>query len=302
MQIRHLRYFITVAEELHFGRAAKRLNMTQPPLSQQIQQLEGYLGVKLFYRTKRHVELTHAGSVFLVEAKQILHDIKNATDIARKADRGNIGQLKIGYTSTSIYEILPNILKIYYKEYPLIDVELQLLNTTEQSQAFYDNKIQIGLLCPPIENPHLNLKAIYKEPLIIALPSKHPLAISPLPIHIGDLADDSFIITSREAGIGFYDSIINICYQSGFSPNVIQEVNDLHTAITLVSTGLGVTLVPSSLKQYKKSNVVYRTLEKKKPIISTHIAWNSNERSDIVNNFVKLALDNFPSSSINTGV
>lgn len=294
MQIRHLHYFITVAEELHFGRAAKRLNMTQPPLSLQIQQLEDILGVKLFNRTRRHVELTHAGNVLLIEARQIINEIKNATNTVKKAHNGSIGQLKIGYTSNAIYEILPSILQIYYECFPLVDVRLQLLSTAEQSQAFYENKIQIGLLCPPIENSCLNLKTIYKEPLIIALPSDHPLAAKNLPIYTSDLSDSSFIITSREIGTGFYDVIINTCYQSGFSPNIIQEVNDLHTAVTLVSTGLGVTFVPLSLKQYKKKNVVYKSLTDTKTTIDTNIAWNNNEKSSIVTNFVKLVMENFP--------
>src|SRR5699024_1801015 len=271
MQIRHLYYFITVAEELHFGRAARRLNMTQPPLSMQIQQLENILEVKLFHRTRRQVKLTQAGKTFLDDAKHIINDIENATNTVKKVHNGTMGQLKIGYTSTAIYEILPSILKLYYAKYPSVDVKLQLLSTNEQSQAFYEKKIHIGLLFPPVENSNLNLKNIYKEPLIIALPSNHPLATSSLPICTSDLTNSAFIITSREVGTGFYDIIINTCYKSGFSPNIVQEVNDLHTAITLVSTGLGITFVPLSLKQYKQRNVVYRTLRDVELTIDTHI-------------------------------
>lgn len=292
MQIRQLEYFIAVAEELHFGRAAIRLNMTQPPLSLQIQKLEDFLEVKLFNRSKHHVELTEVGKIFLVEAKKILNEIENSINIVKKASKGDVGELKIGYTSHSVYKILPNILQIYYKKFPLVDVKLQQLSTNEQTQALLNNKIQIGLLSPPVNNPDIILETIHREPLIIALPSNHPLALDTSPVSVKDLENNPFIITSRDKGTGFYDLIINIFREVDLKPNIIQEVNELHTAISLVSTGLGITIVPLSLEQHKKKNVIYKPLKDIDINLSTCIAWNNSKKNSLIENFLEVVKDN----------
>lgn len=176
MELRHLRYFIAVAEELHFSRAAEILHIAQPPLSQQIQSLEKELGTQLFIRTKRSIQLTPAGKAFLVEAKKVMAQAERAILAARQAHDGILGQLEIGFVGTAIAETLPTILKAFHERYPLVETKLQNLVTTEQIQALHEGQIQVGILHPPILDASLNLEIICREPLVVALATDHALA------------------------------------------------------------------------------------------------------------------------------
>lgn len=291
MKIQQLKYFIAVAERLHFGEAAKALNISQPPLSQQIQKLEETLEVKLFYRTKRKVELTDAGKMFLQEAYKITDQIDASAKKLKQHSDGEIGELVLGYSSYSIFDVLPMILNKFYRLYPTVNVKLKHLSTASQVEAFKNSEIQVGLLCPPIEQTNLKVELIYKQPFIIALPSCHPLARdhSGNSLDISDLAGSSFILTPRTIGPGYYDSIINICFDANFSPNIVQEVNDLHELVSLVSTGLGVSIVPESIIQYKKSNVVYKKLNDNVFKVDTAVVHKEDETSPIVFNFINIA-------------
>lgn len=288
MKFHQLEYFIAVAEELHFGKAADRLNISQPPLSQQIKKLEDNLNIKLFNRTKRRVELTNAGQLFLQDAYKILEQVDLATDKLKQSEDGEIGELVLGYSSYSIFDILPMILKEFYKEYPKINLKLRHMATREQEEAFQNSDIHVGLLCPPIDQEDLHLDIIYRQPFVAAVPSDHPLAAKHS-LNIEDLADYPFIMTPRSIGRGYYDNILNICFDGGFSPHVIQEVNELHELISLVSTGLGISIVPKSLIQFKKSNVTYMTLNNDQYYVDTAIVYKNNESSKIVFNFLEIA-------------
>src|SRR5262249_53585765 len=169
MELRHLRYVIAVAEELHFGRAAERLNMSQPPLSQQIRLLEEELGVKLFHRTKRQVQLTDAGVRFIEEARQILAQVDHATRVASRADNGEIGYLIVG-TVTSEKRILIDTLRTFHKRYPDVHLELRSLSTPAQIMALREGRIQVGFVIQPIEEPSLAVETVAREPLVVALP------------------------------------------------------------------------------------------------------------------------------------
>ncbi len=286
-----MKYFIAVAEHLHFGNAAKQLNISQPPLSQQIKKLEDNLQVKLFNRTKRKVELTAAGKVFLKEAYKIIDQIEVSTDKIKQHSNGEIGELILGYSSYSIFDVLPMILTEYYKLFPNVDVTLKHLSTSKQLEAFKQSEIQVGLLCPPIEQENLNVDLIYRQPFICALPSKHPLAkrTKGNSLDVKELSNCSFLLTPRSIGTGYYDSIIKICFDANFSPHVIQEVNELHEIISLVSTGLGVSIVPESLIQYKKSDVVFKKLNNDQFKVDTALVYKRGETSPVVYNFIKLA-------------
>lgn len=291
LQIHQLRYFIAVAEHLHFGNAAKQLNMSQPPLSQQIKKLEDSLQVKLFNRTKRKVELTPAGKLFLNEAYKIMEQIELSTDKIKQHSKGEIGELVLGYSSYSIFDVLPMILTEFYKRFPTVDVKLKHLSTSEQLEAFKNSNIQVGLLCPPIDQTHLTVELIYRQPFIAALPSDYPLLkqMKGDSLDVEDLSNSPFILTPRNIGTGYYDSIINICIAANFSPHIIQEVNDLHELISLVSTGLGVSIVPKSLIQYKKSGVVFKKLNDDQFRVDTALVYKCAETSPVVYNFIKLA-------------
>lgn len=290
LQIHQLRYFIAVAEELHFGRAANKLNISQPPLSQQIIKLEKELNVKLFNRTKRNVELTEVGAIFLKDAYEILEQIELSADRVTKYTLGEIGEINLGYASYCIFDVLPTILKTFYKKYPEVKINLKHLGTSEQITAFKESQIDIGLLCPPIDEAHLTLETIYNQPFVAVLPSESELAKQSLGESIGiqELSNYPFIMTPRNVGSGYYDKIINICFDANFSPNIILEVNDLHELISLVSTGLGVSIVPKSLVQYQKSNVVFKKLNHNKYLVDTAIAYKTNKKNEVINNFLKI--------------
>ena len=288
MELRHLRYFVTVAEELHFGRAATRLYIVQPSLSQQIRQLEDELGVPLLRRTKRSVELTDAGKVFLAEAQKVLVQVQEAKRAAQRAARGEIGRLVIGYISSSTYDLLPMMLSAYRERFPEIDVALRELTTQEQVRALEEEAIQVGLLRLPINDPTVHVEVIRREPIVCVLPEDHPLAFHErITLHL--LAHEPFVLQSRQRGGGYYAQVMNLCLTSGFSPNVIQEVTEMHTIVSLVAAGMGVSLVPLSIKNIRSQGVVYRELEGATLITEMAMAWLRTSHSTTVQNFLQVA-------------
>ena len=203
MELRHLRYFVTVAEELHFGRAAQRLQIAQPPLSQQIRQLEEELGVQLFHRTKRSVQLTEAGQLFLEEACQILTRAEQAIQIVQRADRGETGRLTLGFVGSATYSVLPVVLKVFRKRFPEVLLSLHEMTTTQQVQALHEDRIHLGFVRPPIHEQELMIESILKEPFVAVLPKFHRLA-NETQISLRSLANDPFILFPRYLGSGFY--------------------------------------------------------------------------------------------------
>ncbi|WP_225049969.1 acetoin biosynthesis transcriptional regulator AlsR [Priestia megaterium] len=288
MELRHLKYFKTVAEELHFGKAAARLNIAQPPLSLQIRNLEEELGVSLFHRTKRHVELTKEGQVFLEKVYQIFESLDESIETVRMVSRGEIGEIVIGFLASAAYDVLPTIIKHYRKQYPSIHVNLKQLTSAEQLKALEEGTIHIGIISEPIENQSLNFEIIRREPMVVALPKEHPLASKTASIHLMDLANEPFIVTERKSNQHHYDGVINSCYESGFSPNVIQETKEMSTVISLVSAGIGIAIVPSSIQLLLQNEVVYREIRDNKFNTITALVWKNKNQSPIVNGFVNL--------------
>ncbi len=288
MELRHLRYFVAVAEELHFGRAAARLYIVQPSLSQQIQQLEEELGLPLLTRTKRSVELTDAGRVFLVEARKVLAQVQEAKRATQRAYRGEIGRLVVGYISSSTYDLLPMMLSAYRERFPEIDVALRELTTQEQVRALEEETIQVGLLRLPINDPTIDVKVVRREPIVCVLPEGHPLALHER-IAMALLAHEPFVLQARQRGGGYYAQLTNLCLTAGFSPNVIQEVTEMHTIVSLVAAGMGVSLVPLSMKNIRSQGVVYRELEGAAVLTEMAVAWLRNSHSTIVQNFLQVA-------------
>jgi DNA-binding transcriptional LysR family regulator len=288
MELRHLRYFVTVAEELHFGRAAVRLSIVQPSLSQQIRQLEDELGFPLLYRTKRYVELTDAGKVFLVEARHVLAQVQEAKRTAQRAYRGEVGRLVVGYISSSTYDLLPVMLRVYRERFPAVDVALRELTTQEQLRALDQEYIQVGLLRLPISAPLLNAEVVRREPIVCALPEQHPLAARER-IAVSLLANEPFVLQASQRGAGYYVQLMNLCLASGFSPNVIQEVTEMHTIVSLVAAGMGVSLVPLSAQNIRSQGVVYRELEGTPTLTEMAVAWRRDEQSALVQNFLSVA-------------
>ncbi|WP_016949852.1 LysR family transcriptional regulator [Anabaena sp. PCC 7108] len=287
MELRHLRYFIAVAEELHFSKAAEKLHIAQPPLSQQIQQLEAELGVKLFDRkTKRQVQLTEAGKVFLQEAYQLLVQLKSAVALTQRTGRGETGQLRIGFTSLVIYDLLPLILRKFREQFREVEIELLELTTSQQEEALRDSLIQVGFGHPPLEDDTLSYECIHKETLVVALSSTHSLAQKDY-ISVRSLLNESLIMFPRYLAPGLYDRIMSLFHQANFSPNITQEAIQMQTIIGLVSAGMGVAITPSSLQNLQRSGVVYRPILEEVPLIETAMIWQQGSLTPIVENFLK---------------
>ena len=288
LELRHLKYFITVAEELHFGKAAARLNIAQPPLSQQIRQLEEEIGVPLFQRSKRKVELTKEGEVFLEKAYQILKNVEEAVETVKMVNRGEAGQIVIGFIASAAYDLLPVILEHYRKQYPNIHIDLQQLTTREQLKALQKGLIDIGILCHPfnIQNDSIQVEVIRQERMVLALPKDHPLAAKTSLIQLEDLANDPFILTGRKANQTHYDAVMNCCYHAGFHPKVVQETQELPTVLSLVSSGMGVAIVPASIQRVLNNNVVYRDIQNNPITTTTAFAWKSGNLSPTVHAFL----------------
>ena len=287
--LRRLRYFVAVAETLHFGRAAARLAMSQPPLSRQIRTLEGELGAPLFRRNKRRVELTDAGAWLLDEARRMLSQAASLPARTRQAASGESGRLALGFISTVDYSILPGLLGAYRKAHPGVTLELRELTGDIQVRELHDGRIDAGMLVSPLNDPSLDTLPLLREPLLAALPASDPLARKRAPLPVAALAGRPFVIFPRAVAPALYDAIIEFCRRGGFSPRIAQEAIQMQTIVSLVSAGLGVALVPSSLRKLRRQGVVYRDLDRDSPRLTVLLAWRAANRSASLAQFVATA-------------
>jgi len=287
MELRHLRYFITVAEELNFSRAAEKLHIAQPPLSQQIRDLEAELGVQLFQRTKRRVELTAAGVVFLEEVNKVFTQVNQAVRAAQRASRGEIGQLVIGFNSSATYSILPELLRRFQQQCPDVELVLHELTTTQQLEKLYRNQIDLGLLYLPVDESKFSVLPVFKEPLILALPETHFLVNQPQ-ISMHELIDEPFILPSYHLGAGLYSQIMGLFQQTGFHPQVAQSVTMLQTAVSLVAGGVGIAFVPSSLQNLQRTGVVYKAIAETTPEVEIAVVWQQHDQRALLQRFLNI--------------
>lgn len=288
IELRHLRYFVAVAGELHFGRAAERLHMAQPPLSQQIRQLEDELGFALFYRTKRVVQLTEAGQIFLDEIRPLFRQLDRAIQRGQLASRGEVGQLVIGFVSSSMYNVLPRILQTFRNQVPGVTLTLAELTTDQQMQQLSDGEIDVGLMRPPVDNPQFDTLLLLQESLVVALPAAHPLARQTT-LALNTLAAEPFILFPRPLAPGLYDQIISLCQTANFSPVVAQEAVQMQTIISLVAAEMGIAIVPASIQNLQRTGVEYRSINTQTPQASILLVWRHGDPSPIVQRFVQVA-------------
>lgn len=286
MELRHLRYFVAVAEELNFSRAAQRLHIAQPPLSQQIRDLEEELGVTLFERTKRRVELTVPGQIFLDKARQAIEQVEQAVAAVQRASRGELGRLSIGFNSSATYSVLPAILRAFRKYCPDVTLDLQELTTHQQLVLLHQRHIDAGILYLPIKTEALNVISVLKETMVIAMPETHLLAALSQ-VSIQSLNQDLFIMPPPILGAGLYSQIMQFFQQTGFSPTIVQQATQLQTIISLVAGGVGVALVPTSMQNLQRSGVVYRTLQELTPEVEVALAWRQHDPSPVLQKFVE---------------
>jgi len=287
MELHSLRYFVAVAEELHFNRAAARLHITQPALSRQIRLLEEELGITLLRRTKRTVELTEAGAAFLSEVRKALQQIESAIQVAQRAARGEIGSLRIAFTASSMHTVLPRILQQFRTHHPKVKLDMTELCTLDQIEALRSETVDVGLLHPPIDASFLTLHPLPGEKLVLALPEIYPLAQQKqLPLKA--LAAEPFILHPRYEGPVLYDQILNLCRQAGFEPHIVHEEIKQQTRIGLVAAGIGMSFVPESAQQSSLSGVSYCAIAGEAPTLQLAAAWRTDHVSPVLQEFLQI--------------
>lgn len=264
MEMRQLKYFAVLAEELNFNRASTRLHMSQPPLTRQIQQMESELGVQLFVRLPRGLELTAAGLSLQEDARRILGQLQAAKDRAVKADRGQIGRLDVGIFGSAILNHIPRLLLQFRNLYPEVQISLHEQTKAEQLQALREKRLTIGFNRQVSNEPDIVVETVYLEPLLVALQEDHPLAGQPA-IGIAQLSVEPLILYPSNVRGGFADTVLNLMRKEGLQPNVVQEVKDVVTAVALVSSGFGLCLTPEAASSLHLPGVVYRPIKADPP-------------------------------------
>src|SRR5258708_2798761 len=288
MELRHLRYFVAVAEELHFGRAAARLHISQPPLSQQIRRLETEIQAPLFYRTKRHVELTDAGRVFLGEAKAIVAQAEQAAGMAQRASRGEIGQLFVGCALWADFISGSKIIRTFAQRHPNVAVELRDLTAPEQVSALEAGHIHVGILRPPVQSQALMTERLLSETLVVAFPRGHQFKnYERVPWRA--LTKQPYILFSRRKAPAFEVVVARACHEAGVTLNVKYEVEHPQTILAIVEAGLGISLVPASSATLKRPGIAYRRLRPAGPTLETLIAWRRGAERPLVQALVRVA-------------
>lgn len=289
-ELRQLRHFVTVAEELHFGRAARRLHMTQPPLSQSIANLEELLGAPLFLRNRRMVELTAAGGALLPEARRILEEAGALPELVRRAASGEAGRLALSFVSTAGLGLLPEMLRRYRAAYPGVRLVLQEATSDVQFEELLSGRIDAGFVIPrpDAHDAALDYLTLVEEPLVLCAPSGLAALASPGPVRLGELPPLPLVIFPRALAPGLHDAILACWRAAGVAPVIGQEAIQMQTIVSLVSGGMGLALVPQSVSNLMRPGVEYRALAGAAPLAETGLAWRRDNDSPVLKGFLEL--------------
>jgi len=290
MELRQLRYFVALSELLHFGRAAASLGIAQPTLSEQIRRLESQLQTTLMDRTTRQVQLTQPGRVFLVEAIAIVRRADRAAVAARRATHGEGTWLVVGFGPWTGFEALLAAVRFFRNGYPGVQLELRTMSSQAQIAALADERIDIGILRPPVSEPSLRSELLLREPFVVAVPRDHRLAGS-RSVRLSALADEPFVLFPRDLAPYFHDTMLTLCNEAGFVPQVHHDADHPRTILSLVAAGLGISLVPASMRTVASPGVVFRSLYRSSPVLHTTAAWRRESTSPIVKAFVATTLE-----------
>lgn len=293
IELRHLRYFIAVAEELHFGRAARRLHLSQPPLSQQIRRLEELLGYPLFVRTSRAVRLTSAGEVFLERARRTLRKMDEDVEAMRTVGRGEAGTLAVGFIGSGMLTAIPALLGQYRARFPGVNLQLREAYTSGVIGALKEGALDVGFLRDGGPTEGLEVETLFTEPFLAVLPARHPLARRSRSIDARELATEPFVFFSPAAGTRAYEKPVSICEAAGFRPRVVQEAPQWLTIMRLVGAGLGVSIGPACTERIRTPEVVCRRLREpagtRAAQSEIELAWRAGDDRPIVAAFCKMA-------------
>ena len=291
MELRHIRYFLAVAQELNFTRAAALVHIGQPPLSQQIKDLEAEVGAQLFRRLAQGAELTVAGRAFLEQIEGVLPQVERAKVAAQRAARGEVGSLHVGFTSSSAFStVVPSAIRSFRRAYPEVDLSLEEAGTTRLTNGLLKGELDVVFLRPGATvSQDLQIRLLSEEPMLVALPTCHPAAAAN-EINLIDLRDEPFILFPRATGATLFDTIIAACRDAGFEPILGQSAPQIDSIVNLIAAELGVSLVPASMNQLQVSGVVYREIAGVAPIARLALAVRRGETSKVVRNFIAQAV------------
>jgi len=284
MELRHLRYFVAVAEELNFRGAAEKLHMAQPPLSAQIKALEQELRARLFERTTRSVQLTHAGRVFLEEARAVLRASTQAEQRVRDAEHGLAGTLRVGVVAPVANAWLAGILRRFRRQYPAVQLSIFDLTSTEQMRRLRAKELDAGLLRPPIGFPELDYQFVGESTQVLAVPVGHRLARK-RKITWPDFHEEELVLIHPSAQHGFYDAFFAECAKAGAKPRPVQYANDIQTKMWLISAGFGIAPTTSTLEEVKRAGLVFRPLPTGLPPVQTVLVWQREDQSPVLRHF-----------------
>ncbi len=288
MELRHLRHFVALAEEEHFGRAAERVFVVQQALSNSVRNLEEEVGVPLVLRTTRRVQLTPAGQEFLVGARETLALAGQTVERARRAARGEVGRLTVGFVSGLAFGGLPEIVRRFRELYPNVSVDLRELTAPEQEAGLRGAVLDVGLMLLPVRAANLDSRALWRQPLVAALPAGHPLARKSR-LKISDLAPEPFVFFPRQLRATYFDQVMRWCAGAGFTPNVVQEAIEIPTLLSLVAAGVGVFLPIEFFNRLSLPGVVYRPVEDA-PLVDIMAVWRRDEgKNPVVRAFLSVA-------------
>lgn len=288
MELKRLRYFIAVAEELHFGRAASRLEIAQPPLSRQIAALEAEIGAQLFDRSRSQIRLTQAGQVLERHARHLIIAMDSAYRETRLVGQGGEGRLRVAFVGSATHGVLPSLIKSYRSHYPRIELALSAMNNAELHSALVQREIDIAVARPDLSDEDLRREPLDKEDLILAIPDNSPL-VAREEIRFADLADQTFVLYPRRPRPSFADHVLSICRQEGFEPAAMELAQDFQTAISLVSVGAGISVVPASVGQTTRPGVFYRRFIGPNPGTALTLLARRDNQSQQVMNFFDVA-------------
>ena len=288
---KQLQSFIAVAEELHFRRAAKRVNLSQPGLSFQISTIEDELQVKLFARNRRKTELTQAGQIFLQEAREVLQRTEQAIATVRRAALGQVETLRIGFISTATAIIAPPLIKRFREQHTHVGIDLRNILTCDQITQLQERKLDVGFLRVPLQlPPEIKARVIHREPFVLLVPATHPLA-NKRNLRLSDCQKEDFVMYSREMAPGFHDQIMSMLHRNGLTPHVMQEAEEMYTLISLVGTGLGLAIAPASIGRHHADNVAVRKLPHEEARSEIAIVWNTHHVSITTQLFLEMVFE-----------
>ncbi|MEE9875464.1 MAG: LysR substrate-binding domain-containing protein [Stenotrophomonas maltophilia] len=297
IELRHLRYFLAVADTLHFGQAAERLGMSQPPLSQQIRQLEDLIGARLFVRSHRRVQLTPAGELLQERARAIVQQVEAAVDEVQRAQRGEQGELHIGLTrATPLSPQIPRSILHYRQQYPQVRLQLSEMNTLQQIDALLDGSLDVGIIRKRALPPELVAHSLFVDPLALIVHADHP-ALRRLSkqgtLSLRDFAQEPFVAFRRSAGAGIHDHMIALCAAAGFTPRIVQEAGEASTLISLAAAGLGAAILPSSCDHIRVEGSRFVALADAGAHSEVQLAWHRERVTPLIRNFATLLREAF---------